>query len=266
MTGCEMNNYRTETAREYYNRYKFAEITLSGMLEKSSGIVNRDIFFKAGEMLRPCRMHAVSMTGAKVSADLSDEDLAFLKNSPGIRLHYSFIGLKPSFIPISFTVPYRVNYLADSGNGGANTHLMSLCAEGPPPDILAVILGELMGIQEMTSKRSELRITVTDETVKDIGLKSGHSRIILGDQSAECLLQDISASGCQLLLKTKDQVKGRKAVVELFFREPDMIFRIPGVVMRAREIRESTDTSAGIKFDADQIPDEYRARLHNISL
>jgi len=260
MTGLQESKYR-----DLYDRYKYDEITFSGTIQKSSGIIVREIYLMTEDSKWPCTIISASMTGIKVSANLSAEELPVIGGSASIQVHFSFMGMKPYFIPISFYVSYLLAEITNTSISGDDIHLLTMSAAEAPPDFLIRMLGELIGVQTLTTKRAENRITVNTTTADELGLKSTHCRLRIDENWHECSLGDLSFSGCQIILNFRNSAAKKKVLLEILFREPDTLFEIPGCVLRFKVMKESGDkAAAGIRFDEDKIPHEYTMRLHNL--
>ncbi|HAK45935.1 MAG TPA: hypothetical protein DCO79_08470 [Spirochaeta sp.] len=250
---------------DIYEKYKYDEITFSGTIIKSSGIVQRDLFLISGNSQWPCTILTASMTGVRVSVTLSVEEISKLSESSSVQLHFSFMGLKPHFIPIAFSVPYRITELTNTSSLSAATHMLTLAIAVPPPDFLIKLFGDLMNIQTLTTKRAETRVNINSNTAEELGLKSTHCRLKCGEVLQDCRLKDISLTGCQIILNSENQITNKRVILEVIFRDPDSITEIEGRVIRLVNIKESRDkASAGVLFEKARIPHEYTERIHKL--
>jgi hypothetical protein len=138
-------------------------------------------------------------------------------------------------------------------------------AVAAPHDFLIRILGELMSVQKLTTKRAEMRITINTDTAEELKLKSILCRLRKDDEWLDCRLQDLSFSGCKIIMNNLPSVENKSVLLQILFRDPDTIAEIPGKVSRYMMIKESGDkAAAGICFEEEHIPHEYTMRLHDL--
>jgi hypothetical protein len=260
-----MTEMMSEAVEKLYKRFKYDELTFSETIRKSSGIIQKSVVLKAGDKSWPCTIISASMTGIKLTVKFTENNAALLKAQEQVSVHFSFIGFKPQFIPLAFSVPYQLSDEAAMVALDSATYLLTLSCQGKPPEFLIRILGELLNIHAVTTKRAEVRISVNRTTAADLKLKSLSAVLQFGETRKECTLRDLSFSGCQVQLDNSAPLDKMKITLEILFQDPDTLCEIEGTVMRYSRMKGSTSSgTAGILFDSDLIPHEYTERLHSI--
>jgi hypothetical protein len=252
-----------EKLRDYYNRYRYQEITFDKDTVTAVGLIRRDVYIALDESRYPAEIQRASMTSAEVASHLPYKAAEKLKQTGKLILNFSFIGLKSLLIPISFGVSYKL-----AGNNAIielepGSFLLMLNLDDAPPGYLIGTIGELIRSRLNETKRKEERIAVNADSSQRLGLKSHETHFLIGETKMECVLRDISFSGSKIIVQGRSARQGSEVRLELFFRNPDMHYRIPGSIVRFQPIPGSTRTySAGIRFKDNSVPREYKDRLH----
>jgi hypothetical protein len=249
-----------EKTEDYYKRHRYTEIRFDPGTKYAVGLIERDIYLIRGKTRWYCRIHTAGMSGVKVLVSLSEEELDKLKASRDIALNFSFIGLNSFLVPISLSIPYFLEGIEYRGK--KEGYLVSLSNKHKPPEYLIGILGDYIESALKESNRKEERISINENSRAALGLKSKRTRFETEGKRITCRLDDLSSSGAGLTLLQPVGSSPEKGTLELIFRDPDMILRLPAEIVKySPSESESKTVTVGLHFEEDAVPLEYKHRI-----
>jgi hypothetical protein len=259
-----MANLSSQKLTFFYDQYADKEIAFSSSILKVTGLETKKVFLKVKAEHVPCILYSVSMKLAKIIISLDAagfEEIKIAKNFVNLRL--SFFP-KDAKSPVTFFVPAVVKGY-NTFNAKASTFLMSLEFSQKPPDDLIEILGKILELSENFEKRKTLRINIEGKVADDLGLCSVKNILVIDNIKRPCIIRNISASGCLVVMSCNPKfIMNKKVVMYLPVKsnpEP-MIFE--GTITRFEEVVDRKDLySIGIQFIEDKIPFQFKEMLND---
>jgi len=246
---------------EMFERYKRNEITFNREVVEAIALVQKQLFIRYGSTQKPCYLHSVSLTNAKVMAQMSPQDLETITNTDTVFVNYCFGKSKTNPKSVTFLAPYRLARLNPAMKIDSDRYLVALENSTRPNDELIRILGTFIGYRIAKAKRQDPRIMIDSQSSEVIGLKSSDSSITIDNQKKSCVVLDLSLSGAKTLLTAKEPPVSKEAVLTLPMVDPDEVLEIPCTILRYDIEAEEGTVTLGLAFQRDSIPPEYTGRI-----
>ncbi len=244
-----------------FESFRRSEITFNREVIEATGLQPKNLFIRFGGTQKPCSLHSVSLTTAKIMAVMTPLDLEAITDTDTVFLNYSFDRSKTSSEEASFLVPYRIARLNPVLKIEADRYLVALESSMKPPDNLISILGGFLEYRIAKAKRREPRILIDSHSAEVIGLKPNASTITIDGEKKTCVVLDLSVSGAKALLWAEEKPVPREAVLTLPMAGPDEIIEIPCTILRYDTGVEKGSVTLGIVYKRDSILPAYRARI-----
>ena len=200
------------------------------------------------------------MKSAKVIANM--DNLSF----DAIKRAKNFINLRLSFLPpehkspIMFFIPSNVDGYKNFSKSNPLTHLINLSFTQKPPDDLIEILGNIIKEKEDYEKRHDVRINLEGKIIKDFGLNTNRSTIIIENIKRPCIIKNLSVSGAFIILSCNPKfIMNKKAILNLSIIKHKVSIQIEGVILRNESAENRKDIfGIGIEYNKEKIPLEYK--------
>lgn len=262
-----MPNLSNQKILSYYENYNLKEIAFNKSIIKVTGLESDKIFLKIKGDSWPCILYSASMKQAKIIVNLDSLAIESIKKSNNfVNLRLSF-SPKESKGPITFFVPSIVKgYNIFNLNSTTNPpFLLTLLYSHKPPDDLIEILGKIIETAENFEKRKSLRINLDGKIISDIGFATNKSYAIVENIKRSCIIKNISASGCLIILSCIPKfIMNKDIIVNIFLSERKETLQLQGKIVRYEEVVNRRDIyGIGVEFYPDKIPYEYKILINN---
>ncbi|HOJ63211.1 MAG TPA: PilZ domain-containing protein [Spirochaetota bacterium] len=262
-----MANLSTQKLSQYYEKYNSKEVAFNKSIIKIVGLETKKVFLKIKGDPCPCVLYSASMKQAKVIINLDTYSFEEIKKANNfVNLRLSFFP-KEAKSPITFFVPsmvkgYNIFKMKSSTQA---PFLMTLEYTQKPPDDLIEILGKIIETAENFEKRKSLRINLEGKIIADIGLTTSKSYAIIDNIKRPCIIKNISAYGCMIILSCVPKfIMNKDAVINLFLIEKSEPLQIEGKIVRYEDVANRKDIyGIGIEFYEEKIPYEYKTLINN---
>lgn len=252
---------------QYYEKYNSKEIAFNSSIIKIVGLEPKKIFLKIKGDPSPCLLYSASMKQAKIIINLDTQTFEEIKKANNfVNLRLSFFP-KEAKNPITFFVPSIVKgyniFKVKSGN--QTPFLVTLEYTQKPPDDLIEILGKIIDTSENFEKRKSLRINLEGKIISDIGLSTSRSYAVIDKIKRTCIIKNISAYGCMIILACIPKfIMNKDIMVNLFLIDKTEPLQISGKIVRYEEVANRRDIyGIGIEFYEKDIPYEYKILINN---
>jgi hypothetical protein len=248
----------------FFDTYKDTEITFTKEVIRATGLVQKQIYLKYAGYQVPCILYSVSMTTAKIVAQLAPtafEQIRAAKNL--VSLRFAFQEPDKSD-PMLFFVPARVNGYNPYSKENPNLNFVNLDFTTRPADDLIGILGLILEAKTNSKKRREDRIIITTDSVKKLGLVDKSAQLYIQAVPRNCIVRDLSFSGAKVILAGVAKfLLNKNSILHLNTYERGLL-RIPGTVLRNEEVEGRKDLAAlALKFDEEKVPIEYKMMIND---
>lgn len=253
----------SEHIARLYSTYSDTEITFNTQVMFASGLLPADIRLRLGDEELPCILHACSMKGARVVAEVEGKRLDQLSKSL-VALRLAFRP-KDAPSPTTFFIFSRVESLTEYNAQRPSLRFITLQFSQRPADMLIGILGSLLEINANAVRRRNERIAITSENMKRIGLESKESCVAIDGMPRNCILSDISFGGAKVLVTgVQDPGKKRgKVLLKLGRCEMKEDAVMDGSIVRVEEVDgEGNTVSLSIQFVSDP-PLSYKQKIND---
>ena len=248
----------------YYERYKTIDVTFSKEIIQVSGLTTNQVFLKCVGDLWPCVIFSSSFQGAKVIVSIKSGILQKLEranNMLGLRFCFK---IPDKANPVAFFINTKsVGY---TPYGGSNdVALFTLQFTQRPPDDLIEIMGRILDANVASTKRTEERILIANDTARKLNLASKESAIFMQGVPRNCILRDLSFSGAKIIMMGVAKfLVNKEAALRVDFEDPRESFLIKGKFLRAEAVEGRKELVAlVILFDTGTVPMGYKIRIND---
>ncbi|HOJ64621.1 MAG TPA: PilZ domain-containing protein [Spirochaetota bacterium] len=253
---------------QYYEKYKDKEIAFNKSVMNITGLEPKKIFLKIKGDDIHCIVYSCSMSGVKILVNLTQKDfenIRIAKNMVSVR--FSFINREKKD-SIVFFISGNITSYKNFETKNNNLYLVSIAFIKKPPEDLIEILGRTIEISENIEKRKDVRVELTSETLKEIGLLSNSAHVSIEGVIKNCIIKDISFSGALIIFQSDnlDFLKNKKIALNLRTFDNQLLL-LNAEIVRCEFIADRKDiVFAGIQFNIDNIPSSYKEMLNNYFL
>ena len=255
--------------QEYYEKYQTKEIFFNKSIRQETGLETSKIMLKMCGTMFPCVLYSCSMSYAKIVMNLDEEAFNMIQNAKNaLTLHFSFL-LEQQKGDIHFFVGCTTKALKSfkMNNGRDTSYIITLAFYQKPPDDLIEKLGKVLESIENFEKRKELRIKLDKKIAEGIGFISQKALIEIDSINRPCIITDISASGCGviLMLLKPDLIVNKTIRVTFHLQDPKMPnLELVGVVKRYEQVESKKLLyQIGILYDLEAIPYKYKNMINS---
>jgi PilZN3 domain/PilZ domain len=248
----------------YFDSFHDVDVVFTKEVIATVGLQTKNIFLKhVGDQI-PCVVYSVSMTGAKIVANVRSE--TFVR----IRGGNSLVSLRFAFqqpdrpLPLAFYVNSKIVGYSPYGKENQGLNFISLAYPQRPPDDLIAVLGQLLETSMNSKKRHEERITITADNVQKLGLKSKDTVIYIDGVQRKCIIRDLSFSGARVIVPgTEELLKEKPVALSLELDEKGAI-QLLGKIIRIETVADREDIAAiAILFAEQSVPLGYKMRIND---
>ncbi|MBR1638243.1 MAG: PilZ domain-containing protein [Treponema sp.] len=250
--------------QHYYDYFRDKEIVFTKANLKALKIDPRQIYLKCNGGQWPCIINSTSLQQVRVFVGTgSGIYQAINKNrSVPISVRYSFFANNGE--PIQFFVNSTV---AEVKPYPASNELaiVTLSFTQRPPDELILRLGEFIEVNENFKNRKEERISLNENSLRQLGIPKEESYIFIEGVPRKCVMKDLSFGGARVMLVGIPKFLENKSVdLRMFFTDTNEKLSLPGVIKEAEFLEGRKDVSTvHIEFSADDIPMSYKFHINS---
>ena len=250
--------------QHYYDYFRDKEIVFTKANLKALKIDPRQIYLKCNGGQWPCIINSTSLQQVRVFVGTgSGIYQAINKNrSVHISVRYSFFANNGE--PIQFFVNSTV---AEVKPYPASNELaiVTLSFTQRPPDELILRLGEFIEVNENFKNRKEERISLNENSLRQLGIPKEESYIFIEGVPRKCVMKDLSFGGARVMLVGIPKFLENKSVdLRMFFTDTNEKLSLPGVIKEAEFLEGRKDVSTvHIEFSADDIPMSYKFHINS---
>ena len=249
----------------YFQQFSSAEVTFTKEVVRAVNLNSKHVYIKCLGSQWPCIVYAASMTSAKIIANLAGGLNESIKKANNlVQLRFSFVE-DGKANPIAFFVSARVVGMTPYGDGDKGLFFANLEFSQRSPDDLIQILGQLLEANVNATRRREVRIPLSPQSIKQLGLAIDRCRLSVDGEPRKAIFRDISFSGCKaVLVGVPGLLVDKPVIVRYVFSDPEQIYEIAGVICRSDPVEGRDDIAAfGIRLDEEQVPMGYKMRVNS---
>lgn len=250
---------------QYYEKYKEKEIAFNKSVINATGLDTKKVFLKIKGDDIHCIIYSCSMSGVKILVSLTQKDFENIRASKNVvNVRFSFIN-RDKKDSIVFFVTGNITSYKNFETKNNNLYLVSIAFTKKPPEDLIEILGRTIEISENIEKRRDVRIELTNENIKELGLLSNSCHISIEGVIKTCIIKDISFSGAMVIFQGDkiDFIKNKKVALNLKTYDNQLLL-LNADVVRSDFFPERKDIiCAGIQFNLESLPSLYKELINN---
>jgi len=255
----------TQKLEQYYEKYKDKEIAFNKSIMNITGLEPKKLFLKIkGEDIH-CIIYSCSMSGAKILVNLTQRDFENIRIAKNIvSIRFSFINREKKDSIVFFVSGLITTYKSFETKNN-NLYLVTIAFNKKPPEDLIEILGRTIEISENIEKRRDVRIELTSENLKELGLLSNNAHVSIEGIIKSCIIKDISFSGALIIFQHNkvDGLKNKRVALNLKTYDNQLLL-LNAEIVRCEFIANRNDiVSAGIQFNTETIPSIYKELINN---
>ncbi len=249
----------------YYDLYRGIEVTFNKDVTQLLGFLQEQVALKILGTQWHCLLYSTSLDGAKIILNLKSEQLEKLKTGSNlVSLRYGFKNPEKTE-PVTFFINARIKgYNRYNSATNNDLYFMTLEFTQRPSDDLVEILGKFLEANVNSQKRKDVRIPVSEATVKRLGFASCHTIVAVEQIDRKCLIRDLSFGGALVLIPGVAKfLKGRTVVLRLVLEENSQVLSLPGTMVRVESVEGRRDiTLAAIQFLESSVPHAFKLKLN----
>ncbi|MCG8571304.1 MAG: PilZ domain-containing protein [Spirochaetes bacterium] len=248
-----------------YNQYGEQEIAFNRSIIQTTGLKTENVFIKVRNDQWPCVLYSCSMRNARIIINLDQTNFEQLKNANNlISLRLSFFP-QPLKKPINFFIPSSVVGYNSFKLKQQNTFLMNIEFSQKPPEDHIEILGKIIETAQNFERRKELRVPIDEKILGKLQLTTNKLVALVDRIKRPCILRNLSASGCLLIMACNPKFVINKEIIILLItvnlEEP---LAIAGKIVNSNIVEGRQDMAAlGVAFDKDKIPHGFKDLINN---
>jgi len=249
----------------YYKLYGAVEVTFSKEVTQLLSFLQDRVYLKVGGVDWPCLLYSSSMMGAKIILSLKTTQMARLEaGTSTCQLRYGFRN-PDAAEPVVFFVNVKIKawnrYESEAAN---DLYLMTLEFTQTPPEDLVEILGRFLEANLNAQKRKDVRIAVTESSIRRLGFTSCNAILVVEKIDRKCLIRDLSFSGSQVLLPGEVKLlENRPAILRLVIQETGLPLLLPGKIVHVEEVVDRREIArVSVEFDVASVPHQYKLLIN----
>jgi len=250
----------------YYELYRSIEVTLTKDVSQLLGFLQDQVALKLMGSQWPCLLYSTSLEGAKIILNLKPDQIEKLRSGSNlVSLRYGF-RVADKTEPVTFFASGRIKGY-NRYNSASNNDLYFMTVEFTqrPSDDLIEVLGRFLEANVNSQKRKDVRLPVSETTIKKIGFTSCNTIVAVEKVDRKCLIRDLSFGGVLILIPGVAKfLQGRVAVLRLVLEETGQVLSIAGKFVRVDPVEGRRDiTQAALQFDEATIPHAYKLKIND---
>ena len=251
---------------QFYAKYRSIDVSFNKDVTKTTGLQTRKVFLKFKEGQRPCVLYSCSLESARVIAALPDTVVQNLQDEEtSMSLRLSFLKDEtPKPVEHSFFIQTRLYSHVKFSKDQPDLYLLTLNYSTRPPDDLIEILGFLLEANVNASKRTEERILITVDSLKNLHLGSKNCILVIDSIPRKGILRDVSFSGCKVIIQGNAKFLLNKTVIAKMINDKGEPIEIKGKILRFEEVQGRRDLAAvALIFALEDLPLNYKMMINN---
>ncbi len=245
---------------EYYNNYKYRQITFNKHTIKQIGLVVEKVAFKCAMKTFPCILYSASMLSTSILANLVFGDFDLIeKNNKKISLKLSFMSMAEKKV-ISFFIDCKVIGSTLYKGKNKNLYMIALDYINKCPRDLILAIGNYLVKETNMEKRIYQRVVVTHQYEQGKDIQPSKSYLFISGKSRNCILSEISIFSAKVIIFGKsEEFIDKNTILIIKTIGIDGLGELIGVIKRC----EVVDPDKGflsliIVFDQEKIPPNYK--------
>jgi hypothetical protein len=248
----------------FFEQHRTTEVTFNKQVIEATGLLPMHTHLKAagGGEIR-CVLFACSMAGARLLvAELSDRFFQAIQLANGhVSVRIAFKRPEKTD-PLPFYVSGTVTGFTPYNPQNPAAQLVAVEFPGRPSDDLIQVLGVLIEANANARQRSEERVIITPDSLKNLGLEPKDYAVVIEGEDRKCMLRDVSFSGAKVLVAgVHPSIAGQPVGLRLRRAENDERLELWGEVARTEEVSGHPEILAlGIRFIGEP-PVAYKMML-----
>jgi hypothetical protein len=250
----------------YYDLYRSIEVTFNKDVTSLLGFLQDQVALKILGTQWHCLLYSSSLDGAKIIVNLKPDQIEKMRTGSNmVALRYGF-RVPDKSEPVTFFTNAKIKGYNRYNNATNNDlYFMTLEFTQRPSDDLVEILGRFLEANVNSQKRRDVRVSVSEATVKKIGFASCNTIVAVEQVDRKCLIRDLSFGGALVLIPGVGKfLEGRSAVLRLVFEETSQVITIPGKIVRVEGVEGRRDiTLAAIQYDDSSVPHSYKLKIND---
>lgn len=250
----------------YYELYRSIEVTLTKDVSQLLGFLQDQVALKLMGHQWPCLIYSTSLEGAKIILNLKPDQIERLRTGSNlVSLRYGFRNADKTE-PVTFFASGRIKgYNRYNSNTNNDLYFMTVEFTQRPSDDLIEVLGRFLEANVNSQKRKDVRLSVSEATIKKLGFASCNTIIAVEKVDRKCLIRDLSFGGALILIPGVAKfLQGRSAVIRLVLEDNNQVLSIPGKFVRVDPVEGRRDiTQAALQFDDATIPHAYKLKMND---
>ncbi len=259
-----MSILTSQQINRYYDLYKDIEVTFTKEVIETTHLLKKHIYLKCLGTQWPCIIYSTSMTGAKIIANLDASAFELIRKANNlVSLRFAF-HIEDKKDKLLFFVSAKISGFNQYNKDNPSLNFVNLIYTKRPADDLIAILGQMLEININSKKRTEERITITDDTVRLLGLKTKNGRISIESIPRNCILRDLSFSGAKVIIQGIGKFLVQKECILAIIQADGEPLILKGKTVRNEVVEGRKDLAAlAIHFFEDKLPMEYKKMINN---
>jgi len=250
----------------YYDLYRSIEVTLTKDVAHLLGFLQDKVVLKLLGTPWHCLVYSTSLESAKIILNLKPDQIEKLRSGSNlVSLRYGF-KVADKVEPVTFFANGKVKgYNRYNNSGNNDLYFMTIDFTQRPSDDLVEILGKFLEANVNSQKRKDVRISVSEGTVKKLGFASCNTIVAVEQVDRKCLIRDLSFGGAMVLIPGVAKfLTGKRAVLRLILEENSQVLTIAGTIVRVDPVEGRRDiTLAAIQYDEAAVPHAYKLKMND---
>ena len=249
--------------QHYYDYFRDKEIVFTKANLKALRIDPRQIYLKCNGGQWPCIINSTSLQQVRVFIGTGSGIYQAINKNRSVPISVRYCFFANNGDPIQFFVNSTV---AEVKPYSASNELaiVTLSFTQRPPDELILRLGEFIEVNENFKNRKEERISLNENSLRQLGIPKEESYIFIEGVPRKCVMKDLSFGGARVMLVGIPKFLQNKQVdLRMFFTDTSEKLSLPGVIKEAEFLEGRKDLSMiHIEFSADDIPMSYKFHIN----
>ncbi len=250
----------------YYELYRSIEVTFTKEVTSLLGFAQEHVMLKIFGVQWHCVLFSSSLEGAKIILNLKPEQIEKLRTGSNlVALRYAF-RTSDKVEPLTFFANGKVKgYSRYNSAANPDLYFMTVEFSQRPSDDLIEILGRFLEANVNSQKRKDVRVPVSEATIKKIGFSSCNTTVAVENVDRKCLVRDLSFGGSLVLIPGVAKfLEGKKAVLRLTIEDTGQVLTVAGKLVRVEPVEGRRDiTQAALQFDDATVPHAYKLKLND---
>ncbi len=259
-----MSVLTSQQINRYYDLYRDIEVTFTKEVIETTRLLKKHVYLKCLGTQWPCIVYASSMTSAKIIASLDSAAFELIRKANNlVSLRFAF-QVEDKKDKILFFVSAKVSGFNQYSKENSSLNFVNLTYTKRPADDLIIILGQMLEININSKKRTEERISITDDSVRILGLKSKNGRVSIDSIPRNCILRDLSFSGAKVIIQGIGKfLIGKICILAIIQSDGEPLF-LKGKTVRNETVDGRKDLAAiAIHFNEESLPMNYKKMINN---